>query len=156
MSLIEERLQELELELPEAAAPLYHYVPVTIHNGVAYVSGQVPRINGEIPYPGKVGDTVTVEQARELAEYCVLKGLSNLKAAIGDLDHLEKVLKVTGYVQTAPGFNQPSKVLDAASELLEKIFGEKGRHARTAIGAAELPDNTPIEIDFIIAVKVED
>ncbi|MFC4411587.1 RidA family protein [Chungangia koreensis] len=153
MSLIERRLEELGLELPEAAAPLYHYVPVMIHQGVAYVSGQVPRINGGIPYPGKVGEGVTVEQARELAEFCVLKGLSNLKAAIGSLDQLEQVLKVTGYVQTAPGFNQPSKVLDAASELLEKIFGEKGRHARTAIGAAELPDNTPVEIDFIIAVK---
>lgn len=100
-----------------------------------------------------MGRDVTVEQAKELAEVCVLKGLSCLKAAIGSLDNVEQVLKVTGYIQTAPGFYEPSKVLDAASELLENIFGEKGRHARTAIGAAELPSNTPIEIDFIIAVN---
>lgn len=120
---------------------------------MAYVSGQVPRVNGEVPYPGKVGREVTIEQARELAEICVLRGLSSLKAAIGTLDNLEQVLKVTGYIQTAPGFYEPSKVLDAASELLETIFGNKGRHARTAVGAAELPSNTPIEIDFVIAVK---
>ena len=153
MSVIEGRLKELGLELPEAVAPLYSYVPVKIHQGVAYVSGQVPRINGEVPYPGKVGSDVTVEQAQELAEICVLKGLSSLKAAIGDLDHVVEVLKVTGYIQTASGFYEPSKVLDAASELLENIFGHTGRHARTAIGAAELPGNTPIEIDFIFAVK---
>jgi enamine deaminase RidA (YjgF/YER057c/UK114 family) len=153
MSVIERRLEALGLELPEAVAPLYSYVPVMIHRGVAYVSGQVPRINGEVHYPGKVGRDVTVDQAQELAEFCVLKGLSCLKAAIGSLDNVEQILKVTGYVQTAPGFYEPSKVLDAASELLENIFGEKGRHARSAIGAAELPSNTPIEIDFVIAVK---
>ncbi len=153
MGTIEYRLEKLGLALPEAVAPLYSYVPVMIHNGVAYISGQVPRINGEVPYPGKVGRDVTIEQAQELAELCVLKGLSSLKAAIGSLDNVEQVLKVTGYVQTAPGFYEPSKVLDAASELLEKIFGKKGLHARSAVGIAELPSNTPIEIDFIIAVK---
>lgn len=154
MDTIERRLKELDLELPEAVAPLYSYVPVTIHRGTAYVSGQVPRINGSVPYPGKVGKDVTVEQARELAEYCVLKGLSALKAKIGSLDRMEQVLKVTGFVQTAPGFYEPSKVIDAASELMVKIFGEKGRHARSAIGAAELPDNTPVEIEFIFAVNL--
>ena len=153
MSVIEQRLKDLGLELPDATAPLYHYVPVTIHQGVAYISGQVPRIDGEIPYPGKVGQDVTVEQAQELAAYCVLKGISSLKAAIGSLDRVEQVLKVTGFIQTAPNFYEPSKVLDAASALLEKIFGEKGRHTRTAVGVATLPSNTPVEIDFIIAVK---
>lgn len=153
LSTIEQRLHELGLQLPEATHPLYHYVPVTIHQNVAYISGQVPRINGDIPYPGKVGQDVTIEQAGELAEYCVLKGLSCLKAQIGSLDQVEKILKVTGYVQVASDFYEPSKVLDAASALLEKIFGEKGRHARTAVGVATLPSNTPIEIDFIIAIK---
>ena len=153
MSIIEQRLKDLNLELPDATAPLYHYVPVTVHQGVAYISGQVPRVNGEIPYPGKVGQDVTIEQAQQLAEYCVLKGLSCLEATIGSLDQVEQILKVTGYVQTAPNFYDPSKVLDAASVLLEKIFGKKGRHARTAVGVATLPSNTPIEIDFIIAVK---
>jgi enamine deaminase RidA (YjgF/YER057c/UK114 family) len=150
---IEQRIQELGLQLPEATPPLYHYVPVAVHQGVAYISGQVPRIDDVIPYPGKVGLEVTVEQAQQLAEYCVLKGLSCLKAEIGSLDNVEKILKVTGFIQVAPDFYEPSKVLDAASELLEKIFGKKGRHARSAIGVATLPSNTPVEIDFIIAVK---
>lgn len=156
MNNIDQRLQELGIQLPEATAPLFHYVPVMLHQGVAYISGQVPRLNGEVPYPGKVGTEVTIEQARELAEICVLKGLSCLKATIGDLDKVAQVLKVTGYVQSAPGFSEQSKILDAVSELLEKIFGEKGRHARTAVGVAELPSNTPIEVDFIIAVKQGD
>lgn len=125
MTVIEQRIKDLGLELPVAAPPLYQYVPVTIHQGVAYISGQVPRINGVIPYPGKVGQDVTIEQAQELAEYCVLKGLSCLKAEIGSLDYVEKILKVTGYVQAAADFYEPSSVLDAASALLEKIFGEK-------------------------------
>jgi enamine deaminase RidA (YjgF/YER057c/UK114 family) len=153
MKVIEQRLKDLHIELPDATAPLYHYVPVTIHQGVAYISGQVPRINGEISYPGKVGQDVTIEQAQQLAEYCVLKGLSCLEASIGSLDKVEQILKVTGFVQTAPDFYDPSKVLDAASSLLEKIFGEKGRHARSAVGVAALPSNTPVEIEFIIAVK---
>lgn len=151
--MIEQRLKELGLSLPEPTPPLYEYVPVTIHAGVAYISGQVPRIDGKIPYPGKVGQEVTVEQAQELAEYCVLKALSCLQAEIGSLNNVEKVLKVTGYVQAGDNFYEPSNIVDGASRLLEKIFGEKGRHARTVIGAAVLPSNTPVEIDFIIAVK---
>src|SRR5699024_3775095 len=155
MSNIERRIEELGLQLPEAPPTNTDsdFVPVTIHQGVAYGSGQVPRINGEVPYPGKVGSDVTVEQAEELAEYCVLKGLSCIKAATGSLDHVQQILKITGYIQAAPGNHTYSKVLNAASALLVKIFGDKGRHARAAIGVAELPSNTPVEIDFIIAVK---
>jgi len=153
MSKIEGRLEELGLELPEAGGAATPFVSVAIHQGLAYVSGQVPRINGEVPYPGKVGKDVTIEQAQELADYCVLKGLSCIKEAVGSLDNVEQVLKVTGYVQAAPGYSEYSKTLNTASELLVKIFGDKGRHARAAIGVAELPSNTPIEIDFVIAVK---
>jgi enamine deaminase RidA (YjgF/YER057c/UK114 family) len=153
MTKIDQRLEKLGLELPEPVAPLYSYIPLTIHNGVAYVSGQVPRINGEIPYPGKVGKEVTVEQARELAQYCVLKALSSIKAEIGNLDKIDQILKLSGYIQAAPGFTDMGKVMDAASELLVDIFGEKGKHARVAIGAAELPSNTPVELDLIIAVN---
>lgn len=151
--MIEQRLQVLGITLPEAVPSLYNYVPVMIHNNIAYISGQVPRVNGNIPYKGKVGEGVTIEQARELAEICVLKALSCLKEEIGSLDKVEQVLKVSGYVQSASEFSQQPIVIDAASELLVKIFDEKGRHARTAIGAAELPSNTPVEIDFIIAIK---
>ncbi len=153
--MIEQRLQQLGMQLPEATPPLYHYVPVIVHHGVAYISGQVPRVDGNVPFIGKVGADVSIEEARRSAEICVLKGLACLKAAIGSLDHVEQILKVTGYVQSAPGFSDQPKVMDAASELLERIFGEKGRHARTAIGVAELPSNAPIEIDFVIAVKEE-
>ncbi|RNB79066.1 RidA family protein [Brevibacillus nitrificans] len=151
--MIRERLRELGLELPEPVPSLYQYVPVVVHEGIAYVSGQVPRVDGKLPYVGKVGVDVTIEQARELAKICVLKGLSSLEAEIGSLDRVERVLKVTGYVQSTDGFNQQPQVIDAASELLEQIFGEQGRHARTAVGAAELPGNTPVEIDFMIAVQ---
>lgn len=151
--MIKQRLQELGLQLPEATPPLYQYVPVVIHRGVAYISGQVPRIDGKVRYTGKVGSEVTIEEARQCAEICVLKGLSCLEAAIGSLDNVEQILKVTGYVQSASGFSQQPKVIDSASELLERIFGEKGRHSRSAIGVSELPSNTPVEIDFIIAVK---
>lgn len=151
--MIRDRLQQLGLELPAPAPSLYQYVPVVVHEGVAYISGQVPRVDGKLPFVGKVGKDVTIEQARELAEICVLKGLSSLEAEIGSLDLVERILKVTGYVQSADGFSQQPHVIDAASELLERIFGERGRHARTAVGAAELPGNTPVEIDFMIAVK---
>lgn len=151
--MIKQRLQELDLQLPEATPPLYQYVPVVIHRGVAYISGQVPRVDGKVTYTGKVGSEVTIEEARQCAEICVLKGLSCLEAAIGSLDNVEQILKVTGYVQSASGFSQQPKVIDSASELLERIFGEKGRHSRSAIGVSELPSNTPVEIDFIIAVK---
>lgn len=151
--MIRERLHQLGLELPEPVPSLYQYVPVVVHEGVAYISGQVPRVDGKLPFVGKVGEDVTIEQARELAEICVLKGLSSLEAEIGSLDRVERILKVTGYVQSADGFSQQPNVIDAASELLERIFGERGRHARTAVGAAELPGNTPVEIDFMIAVK---
>lgn len=150
--MIAQRLQELGLELPEAAQPLYHYVPVVVHRGVAYISGQVPRIGENIPYTGKVGEQVSLEEARECAELCVMKALSCLQAEIGSLDRVERVLQVTGYVQSAPGFSQQPKVIDAASELLQRIFGEKGRHSRVAVGVAELPSNVPVEIAFTIAV----
>lgn len=151
--MIEQRLKKLGLKLPEPTPPLYQYVPVVVHRGVAYISGQVPRVDGKVPFTGKVGGDVSVEEARQCAEICVLKGLSCLQSAIGSLDNVDQILKITGYVQSAVGFSQQPKVMDAASELLERIFAEKGRHTRTAIGVSELPSNTPVEIDFLIAVK---
>src|SRR5699024_3042416 len=121
---IERRIEGLGLQLPEAAPANADsdFVPVMIHQGVAYVSGQVPRINGEVPYPGTVGEDVTIEQAEEVAEYCVLKGLSCIKAATGSLNHVEQVLKIPFYMQAAPNNHSYSKVLTAASAVLVKIF----------------------------------
>ena len=147
------RLEELGLELPEAKPPAFQYVPVTVHGGVAYVSGQLPWIGGEIKDTGKVGAGVTVEQAREAARVCVLQALACLDQALGGLERVERVLKVTGFVASAPGFNQQPAVIDAASELLVEVFGQAGRHARSAVGVAELPRDTPVEIEFVVAIR---
>lgn len=151
--MIEERIKELGLELPEAAKPSFIYVPVVVHNGVAYISGQLPKVNGEVKVIGKVGGDVSIEDAKESARICILQGLSCLKEEIGSLDRVERILKLTGFVNSAAGFNKQPKVIDAASELIVEIFGEKGRHARSAVGAAELPRSTPVEIEMIVAVR---
>jgi len=150
---VEEKLEKLGLSLPPAAEPSFQYVPVTVHAGVAYVSGQLPRENGEVRITGKVGEGVNIEAARRAARICILQGLSCLKAAIGSFDNVERILKVTGFVASAPGFIQQPRVLDAASNLLVELFGEHGRHARSAIGVFELPRNAPVEIEMIIAVR---
>jgi enamine deaminase RidA (YjgF/YER057c/UK114 family) len=153
--MIEERLKELGLDLPEAAKPSFIYVPVVVHNGVAYISGQLPKVNGEVKITGKVGADVSIEDARKSARICILQALSCLKQEIGSLDLVERIIKVTGFVNSANGFNQQPKVIDAASELIEQIFGEIGRHARSAVGASELPRSTPVEIEMIVAVKTD-
>ena len=149
---VEQKLQEMGLTLPEAASPSFQYVPVVVHGGIAYVSGQLPKVDGEVKVTGKVGGTVTIEEAQESARICILQGLSCIKDAVGSLDRVERILKVTGFVNSAPGFSQQPKVIDAASNLLGELFGEAGRHARSAIGAAELPRDTPVEIEMIVAI----
>jgi enamine deaminase RidA (YjgF/YER057c/UK114 family) len=151
--MIEERLQELGLVLPDAASPSFNYVPVTLHRGVAYVSGQLPKVDGEVRVFGKVGAEVDVETARGEARICILQGLASLKAALGSLDRVERVLKVGGFVASAPGFNAQPKVIDAASDLLVEVFGEIGRHARAAVGVAELPRNAAVEIEMTVAYR---
>lgn len=151
--MFEERLAELGLELPEAAEPSFNYVPVTLHNGVAYVSGQLPKVNGAVRVFGKVGAEVDLETARGEARICILQGLACLKQELGVLDRIARILKINGYVASAPGFNAQPKVIDAASDLLGDIFGEAGRHARAAVGVTELPRNTAVEIEMIVAVR---
>ena len=149
--MIEERLAQLGLTLPEPAQPSFNYVPVTTHAGVAYVSGQLPKVDGEVRVQGKVGAQVSLEQAREQARICVLQGLACLAAELGDLSRIRRVLKVTGFVASAPGFNEQPKVIDAASDLLVQILGPNARHARSAVGVAELPRNAAVEIEFVVA-----
>jgi enamine deaminase RidA (YjgF/YER057c/UK114 family) len=151
--MIDERLRTLGLTLPEAATPSFNYVPVTLHRGVAYVAGQLPKVDGEIRVRGKAGRDVDLETARGEARICILQGLACLKAALGSLDRVEQVLKVGGYVASAPGFNDQPKVLDAASDLLVEVFGDKGRHARSAIGVAELPRGAVVEIELTVAYR---
>jgi enamine deaminase RidA (YjgF/YER057c/UK114 family) len=147
------RLETLGLSLPEAVAPAFEYVPVVVHAGVAWVSGQIPRAGTEVLMTGKVGAEIGLEPAREAARACVLQALAQLEAALGNLDRVERVLKVTGFVASAAGFTQQPQVIDAASQLLVQALGEAGRHARSAIGVAELPRGVPVEIEFVVAVR---
>lgn len=150
---IEARLQELGLVLPEPAQPSFNYVPVTIHGGVAYVAGQLPKVDGDVRVRGKVGREVDLATACGEARVCVLQGLACLKDALGSLERIDRVLKVTGFVASAPGFNDQPKVLDAASGLIVEILGEPGRHARSAVGVAELPRDAAVEIEFVVAIR---
>lgn len=150
---VEETLARLGLALPPPAAPTFQYVPVTVHGGIAYVSGQLPKEDEEVRITGKVGDAVTIESAQRAARICILQGVSCLKAALGDLEKVERILKVTGFVASAPGFVQQPRVIDAASALLVDLFGERGRHARSAVGVFELPRQSPVEIEMVVAVR---
>jgi enamine deaminase RidA (YjgF/YER057c/UK114 family) len=148
------RLALLGLRLPEVKPPAFHYVPVVVHGGIAYVSGQLPWVDGEIRPAGKVEREVTLEQAEEAARRCALQALAWLNQALpSGLDEIERALRITGYVASSPAFDQQPKVIDAASEILVKLFGHAGHHARSAIGVAELPRNAPVEIEFIFAIK---
>jgi enamine deaminase RidA (YjgF/YER057c/UK114 family) len=149
---IEQRLRELGLDLPEPVAPAFQYVAVVVHGGYAWVSGQIPRAGNRVLMTGKVGADVSLEQARQAARACVLQGLSQLKDSLGDLDRVARVVKVTGFVASAPGFTEQPQVVDAASQLLGQVFGEAGRHARSAVGVAELPRGVPVEVELLAAL----
>lgn len=151
--MVETRLASLGIRLPEPAEPSFNYLPVTLHRGVAYVAGQLPKVDGVIRVQGKVGNQVSIDTAREEARICILQGLACLQSALGSLDRIEQVLKINGYVASAPGFNDQPKVLDAASDLLVEIFGERGRHARAAVGVAELPRDAAVEIEMTVAYR---
>ncbi|MCZ0738046.1 RidA family protein [Phreatobacter sp. AB_2022a] len=151
--MIDQRLAELGIVLPDAASPSFNYVPVVLNRGTAYVAGQLPKVDGEVRVHGKAGGAVSLEAARGEARICILQGLACLRQALGSLDRVERVLKVTGFVASAPGFNDQPKVLDAASDLLGEVFGEAGRHARSAVGVAELPRDAAVEIELVVAYR---
>ncbi len=151
--MLENRLHEMGLALPPAAEPAFQYVAVTLHGGIAYVSGQLPKVDGTVRLTGKVGADVTLEQAQDAARICILQGLACLTEALGRSDRIARILKITGFVASAPGFNDQPKVLDAASFLLVDAFGDAGQHARSAVGVAELPRNAPVEIEMIVAIS---
>jgi enamine deaminase RidA (YjgF/YER057c/UK114 family) len=126
---------------------------VVIHNGIARTSGQLPRIEGRLTCLGRLGDTVTVEEGREAAAVCALNALSALQAALGTLDRVDRVLTVTGFVSSAPDFFEQPTVIDGASKVLADVFGEAGRHTRSAIGVAALPRNGAVEIEVTVALR---
>ena len=152
--MLEERLRELDLELPAAIAPVYSYVSVVIHHDVAYVSGHIRKVGEGPRHQGQVGAEVTLEQAQDDARLCLLLCLSSLRNALGgDLDRVDRALKVTGFVASAPDFHGQAQVIEAASALLVDLLGERGEHARSAIGVSELPRDSPVEIELVMAVR---
>lgn len=150
---IERRLLELGLELPEVATPIGSYVPVQIWGNSAFTSGQTAFINGERRYLGKVGKEVSVQEGALSARDACLNCLASLKKELGTLDLVDRVIKVVGYVNSASGFTQQPQVINGASDLLVELWGEYGRHARSAIGVAELPVNSSVELEIIVGIK---
>ncbi|MGY5809093.1 RidA family protein [Rhizobium sp. LEGMi198b] len=140
-------------EIPAFQAPAYGYTSVLVHNGQAWVSGSIPKTGDNNLYPGKVGSDVTVDQAKEAAKLAIRNALASLSNAVDGLDNVEQVLKITVFVASAPGFNQQPHVADAATNLLREILGERGNHARSAVGVAELPRNSSVEIELVAAVR---
>ena len=152
---IELKLQELGLTLPEPAKPVAAYVPAVQVSGTVYTSGQIPLVKGEVKYKGKLGQEFTVEEGYEAAKICALNCLAAAKGVIGNLDRIEKVIKVVGFVNSAPGFTDQPKVVNGASELLGKVFGPAGEHARSAVGVAELPLGVAVEVEMIFQIKAD-
>ncbi|WP_030543840.1 RidA family protein [Streptomyces albus] len=154
MSAVEDRLAELGLTLPGVAAPVAAYIPALRTGRYVHTSGQLPLVEGKLPLTGKVGAEVTAEEAKELARTCALNALAAVKSVIGDLDRVVRVVKVTGFVASAPDFTGQPGVINGTSELLGEVLGEKGVHARSAVGVAVLPLDAPVEVE--IQVEVED
>jgi enamine deaminase RidA (YjgF/YER057c/UK114 family) len=149
---IEARLAELGITLPEPAAPVAAYVPVVIAGGLAYVSGQVSFVDGVL-LKGRLGEDVTLEQGIEAAQGCGLMILAQLKAALGSLERVERVVKLGAFINSTADFTDQPKVANGASELMVAVFGEAGKHARSAVGVPSLPLGVAVEVDAIVAVR---
>jgi enamine deaminase RidA (YjgF/YER057c/UK114 family) len=150
---IEERLKELNITLPEVAAPVASYVPAVLSDNLVYVSGQLPMRDGKLIAEGRVGEDVSPETGQECARTAVLNGLAAVKAHIGDLGRVKRIVRITGYVRSGQGFTGQPGVVNGASDLLVEIFGEAGRHARSAVGVTELPLGAPVEIEMIVEIE---
>jgi len=144
----EAKLAELGLTLPEVATPAGAYVPAVRTGPYVYTAGQLPLVDGKLPATGKVGGEVTPEEAKELAGRCVLNALAAVKSLAGDLDRIARVVKVTGFVASAPDFTGQPGVINGASELLGEVLGDRGVHARSAVGVAVLPLDSPVEVEI--------
>ena len=153
-NIIDQRLKELNIELDDASVPAGSYVPYVITNNLVFISGQLPFIDGKLTIKGKVGDNVSLDDAVKMSEACAKALLCQLKAACnGNLDKVNKVVKLGGFVASAPNFTDQPKVINGASDLIVNIFGDKGKHSRFAVGVAALPLNVPVEIDGIFEIE---
>jgi len=151
---IEARLNELGITLPEAAAPVASYVAVVVENDIAYVSGQLPFVNGEL-VTGRLGEDVSVDDGMDAARACGLMILAQLKGAGIDLDRVKRIVKLGGFVNSTPDFTDQPKVVNGASDLMKEVFGDAGLHARAAVGVPALPLGAAVEVDAIIALDSE-
>lgn len=149
----EDRLKELGYSLPEPPKPIASYVPSVKVGKLLFVSGVLPIVNDTLPYVGKLGREVTLEQGYEAAKVAALNALSIIKSSLGSLEKVERFVRLVGYVASTDGFTEQSKVINGASDLLIQVFGERGKHARVAVGVAELPRGAPVEIEMIVQTK---
>lgn len=151
--MIDDKLKSLNITLPTPPKPAGAYIPVVISDQTVYVSGQIPLKDGKVAYKGKVPKEQTLEQAQMAAKLCIINALAQLKAEIGSLDRISKIIRVSGFVNSEPDFTEQPQVINAASNLLFEIFGHKGKHARIAVGVASLPFGSTVEIDMILEIN---
>ncbi|MGI0037536.1 MAG: RidA family protein [Nitrososphaera sp.] len=147
--MIDDVLTSLGISLPSPPSAVGSYVPVVVSGKFAFVSGQIPLVGKELKFKGKVGKDLTIENGQEAARLCVINALAQLKSSLGTLDRISRIVKVTGFVNCEPSFADHPKVINGASDLLVKVFGENGRHARAAVGMSSLPMDSAVEVDFI-------
>lgn len=151
--MIEETLKKLEITLPEPAKPLAAYIPSIKIGNYVYTSGQIPLRDGKIVFTGSVPSKVSIEDAKKAAEICVINCLAAVKSAAGSLESIDQIVKLTVFVNSDAGFGEQPMIANGASELLEKIFGEKGKHTRSAVGASGLPKDSTVEVEMIVQLK---
>ena len=148
----DDKLLELGLTLPVAPKPVATYVPAVRVGDLLYLSGVLPSRDGQLVMTGKLGDTLSIEQGMEASKIAVLNALAIVRSEVGSLDYIKRIVKMVGHIASAPGFTGQPEVLNGASDLLVAVFGDRGRHARVAVGAAELPRQAPVEIELIVQV----
>ncbi len=153
MGKIDERLAELGIELPPAPQPVGNYIGAVQVGELVFLGGVSNRTRGVLKYQGKLGRELTLEQGYDAARMCAINHLATLKEFLGDLDRVERIVKLVGHINCAPGFNQLPPVLNGASDLLVEVFGDQGRHARLALGASELSSDIPVETELIVQVR---
>ncbi len=151
--MIEEKLQSLNISLPTPPKPAGSYIPVVVSKSWAFVSGQIPIKDGKVAFIGKVPTAQSIENAQKAAKLCAINALAQLKAELGDLDKIQKIIKVSGFVNSEQNFSEHPKVINAASDFLYDVFGEKGKHSRIAIWANSLPLDSTVELDMIVEIS---
>ena len=146
-------MKELEISLPTPPKPAGSYIPIVTSGNLVFVSGQIPMESGQMKYQGKVPDVQSIQNAKNASKLCIINALSQLNAYFGTLENVEKIVRISGFVNSEESFSDHPKVINAASELLVDIFGEKGKHSRIAVGVSSLPLNATVEIDMIVEIS---